>query len=524
MAARSEDAGARPAVRTFALLSALVALVAGVLLRLVSRSDLWLDEALSVNIATLPLGDMVDALRRDGHPPLYYVLLHGWTSVFGEGDEAVRSLSGVFALATLPVFWIGARRYGREAGGREHGRGAALAAVVLLATNPFAIRYATEARMYALVTLLAATGWLCLRVALERRSRLALVGVGVSAGLLLLAHYWSFYLVAATGALLLLLWRRGNQRARAALLALAVGCLLFLPWLPSFLDQAGSTGTPWGKPERPTNVLTISLRDWGGGTLDGLKGEPQLLGFGIGLLVLLALFARPIARHLVEVDVRTLPHARPEVVVVVATMALAILAGYATDSAFASRYTAGVFPIVLLVAAYGVTRLPSQVLQGSFVALLAVLGLVGGVDNLGTQRTQGGEIARYIAANGTHGDVVAFCPDQLGPAVMRVLGQSSTFSARAYPDGGTGRFVDWVDYEDRNAAADPAAFASMLDGEAGQHTVWLVWSGGYRTLGTACEALTDQLRRLRPGGTGVVASSSEFEHAWLFQYGPVPAR
>jgi mannosyltransferase len=513
MAARSEDAGARPGLRTFALVTAAVAVVLGVLLRLASRSDLWLDEALSVNIATLPLGDMVDALRRDGHPPLYYLLLHGWTSVFGEGDEAVRSLSGVFALATIPVFWVGARRYG--------GRGAAVAAVVLLATNPFAIRYATEARMYALVTLLVATGWLALRVALERRSTLALVGVGLSAGLLLLAHYWSFYLVAATAVVLLWLWRRGHERAKATFFALAAGCVLFLPWLPSFIEQAGSTGTPWGLPERPTNVVVIALRDWGGGTLNGLNGESTLLGAGIALLALLALFAEPVGRVLVELDVRTRPHARPEAVVVAMTMTLAVIAGYATSSAFASRYTAGVFPLVLLVAAYGVTRLPGEVLQGGFIAVLAVLGLARGVDNLQAQRTQAGEIAAYIAANGEPGDVVAFCPDQLGPAVMRVLPDG--FDTLAYPDGASPRFVDWIDYEKKNEEGDPGAFASTLDERAGDRTVWLVWSGGYRTLGTACETLTDQLRQLRPGGTGVVASSDAFEHSWLYQYGPVPS-
>lgn len=511
MPAHPDVAAARPAARAIALSAAAAVVVAGIALRLAARSDLWLDEALSVHIAALPLGDMVDALRRDGHPPLYYLLLHGWMSLFGEGDEAVRSLSGVFAIATLPVIWVAARRYG--------GPGASVAALVLLATNPFAIRYATEARMYALVSLLALVGWLCIRIALERGRRAALAGAGAAAGLLLLTHYWSFYLVAATGVVLAWLWWRGHPRARAALLALAVGCCLFLPWLPAFLDQAGSTGTPWGRPERPTNVLTISLTDWGGGTLDGLRGEAQLLGAGLAVLVLLALFARPVNAHRVELDVLTRPQARPEVVVVTVTMALAVVAGYATTSAFASRYTAGVFPIVVLVAAYGVTRLPREVLQGGIVAVLAVLGLIGGVDNLVTERTQAGEIARYISANGAPGDVVAFCPDQLGPAVHRELPDG--FDQLTFPDGGSPRFVDWIDYEARMTAGDPAAFAAALDERAPAGTVWLVWSGGYRTLDTQCEALTDQLRRLRPGGTAVVASGDEFEHAWLFQYGPV---
>ena len=84
--------------------------VAGVVLRFVQRSPLWLDEALSVNIARLPLGDLLEALRHDGHPPLYYLLLHGWMEVVGEGDVAVRALSGVFAVATLPLAWIAGRR------------------------------------------------------------------------------------------------------------------------------------------------------------------------------------------------------------------------------------------------------------------------------------------------------------------------------------------------------------------------------------------------------------------------------
>lgn len=512
MAAQVVDVPARPRFWTLAVVGSAFTVAAGLALRTFSRSDLWLDEALSVNIANLSLGDMVDALRRDGHPPLYYFLLHGWMTVFGTGDEAVRSLSGVLSIATIPLAWIAGRRYG--------GRGAALALVVLLATNPFAIRYATEARMYALVTLLVLAGWIAVRTSLERPSLLALAGVAITSGLLLLTHYWSFYLVAAVGLVLAWLWRKGEPRARVTLLSLAVGCLLFLPWLPAFLEQAGSTGTPWGEPKRPTTVITVTLTDWGGGTLNGLNGEAQLLGALLAVLALLALFGQRVDESRLELDVCTRPHARPEAVVVALTIGLAVIAGFATASAFASRYTAGVFPLVLLVAAYGVTRLPRVSIQGGAVAVLALLGLVGGIDNLITQRTQGGVIGRYIAANGRSGDIVAFCPDQLGPAVHREL--PTGYQELTYPDGDPPTFVDWIDYEQRLEASDPVAFARTINDRAANGTVWLVWSGKYRTLGTRCETVTDELRKLRPGGTAVVTSGEEFEHAWLFQYGPVP--
>ena len=54
----------------------LLAVVAGLALRFYARSPLWLDEALSVNIAKLPVNEIPEALRHDGHPPLFYVLLH----------------------------------------------------------------------------------------------------------------------------------------------------------------------------------------------------------------------------------------------------------------------------------------------------------------------------------------------------------------------------------------------------------------------------------------------------------------
>ena len=55
-------------------------------------------------------------LKRDGAPPLYYVLLHGWMGVFGDSDLAVRSLSGVIGVVTVPLVWLAGRRFGGRTG------------------------------------------------------------------------------------------------------------------------------------------------------------------------------------------------------------------------------------------------------------------------------------------------------------------------------------------------------------------------------------------------------------------------
>jgi hypothetical protein len=68
-----------------------------------------------------------------------------------------------------------------------------------------------------------------------------------------------------------------------------------------------------------------------------------------------------------------------------------------------------------------------------------------------------------------------------------------TFPALAGPT-----VVDWTDYADRNAAASVARFASEVLGRAGTGRVFLVWSGGYHTLGTKCEATIAALGAARP--------------------------
>jgi mannosyltransferase len=519
----------RPAVPAWSS-GALVALgvAASVACYAWTRSDLWLDEALSVEIARLPLADIPAALKLDGAPPLYYFLLHVWISVFGDGDVAVRSMSAVCALGTLPLAWAAGRRLGGDVTAR--------AALLLVASSPFTIRYATEARMYSLVLLLVLGGWLAARRALERPDVGRLAVVAALAGLLVLTHYWALYLLAATaGVLLLAAWSGRRTRAAAGadplplgrdpalrtLAAIVVGpAVALVAWSPVFLYQLGHTGTPWGEPASPAHDLVTTLAAIGGGPRD----EHIVLGFLLAGLALLALTGRAVDGAHVELDLRTRPLVRTEIVVAVATGALGLAAGLATGGAYQPRYAAVIVPPFLLAAAAGVTVFLSPRVRTGVVATFVVLGIVvGGGYNLVTDRTQGGAVARVITDLGAPGDVVAYCPDQLGPATHRVLGPG--FVEVAYPGGpgadpGVER-IDWVDYDDRIAAADPAAFAAELLALAGpDHVVWVVWQPTYRLFEGRCETVLSTLAQSRPDELQLVVGSDVYEPMQLSRFGP----
>lgn len=490
------DSRPRPAAMSRLLVAALAAIViAGVVLRFFALSPLWLDETLSVNIATVPLEDLRLALERDGAPPLYYLLLHGWTNVFGTSDLAVRSMSGLFSVATIPLFWFAGRRLG--------GRSGAIAALTLGATSPFAIRFAVETRMYSLVALLVFAGWLCLANLLERPRPRWFIGVTVVSGLLVLTHYWSFYLLAATVALLAYRWYRssGAERRHAgiAIAAIAAGGIFFIPWAPTFLYQTANTGTPWGLPASPINVAITTLLDFGGGR--GPFG--RVLSICLAGLLVLGIFGRGLDRRRIELDLRTRAEARPQLFVATGTMLLAVLAGYVSGSAFASRYATVVFPLVILIAAMGTKAFFDRRVAGAVLVVCAISGLGASAVDAVKPRTQAEQVAKAIAAaGGQPGDVVVYCPDQVAPDVSRVLPDG--YRELTFPNKAAPELVNWVGYAARMKAVQPEAFAQEILEMAPNATIWHVWTSGYRTVGKRCERINDALAAARPAAKTLV--------------------
>jgi hypothetical protein len=239
------------------------------------------------------------------------------------------------------------------------------------------------------------------------------------------------------------------------------------------------------------------------------------------MLFLLGLFGRSVDRHRIELDVRTQPQMRREASVVGLTIAIATVVGFATSTTFATRYAAAFYPLFMLVAAVGLCRFSGRRARNLVAAAFLVLGLVGGIYNARTDRTQAGEVAAAIRAAAQPGDIVVICPDQLGPSVHRLLPDSLGLTQLSYPTLGDPAFVDWRDYEKRNAAADPAAIAKEVVGRAGNaHSVWLVTSGAYKTFEGQCEGLDNALGATLPSRQLVTIEDGDAfnEHASLVQY------
>ena len=87
-------------------------IAAAVALRLVHLSDrsIWYDEASSWQTARYGWTDFLRSISLNVHLPLYYLLLKGWMSVFGESAAAIRGMSVFFGIATVVLMGL----FGRE--------------------------------------------------------------------------------------------------------------------------------------------------------------------------------------------------------------------------------------------------------------------------------------------------------------------------------------------------------------------------------------------------------------------------
>ncbi|WP_244282604.1 glycosyltransferase family 39 protein [Micromonospora chersina] len=172
----------------------------------IGHAQPWRDELATWSAATRTVTDLVRlAGTIDAATGPYYLLMHGWTALFGTSPTALRLPS---ALAMAGAAALTARLGARLAGPR-----AGLLAGLLLAVLPVTSRYGQEARPYALATLLAVLATLLLVGALHRPTWRRFTGYAVAVAALGLLHLIALTLLAAHALVVLLVAARGPAAA-----------------------------------------------------------------------------------------------------------------------------------------------------------------------------------------------------------------------------------------------------------------------------------------------------------------------
>lgn len=212
------------------------------------KQSVWFDEGYSIILAKRPISELLSLTAVDAHPPLYYLVLKGWATIFGYSEFALRSLSALFAAISLGAMFMLIKKVFRPS--------SAAIALPFLIISPFLMRYSFEIRMYSMVMLIciAATYVLVKAKESDKLRYWLLYSVLVVVGLYTL--YMSMAVWLAHGVYLLTASVRDTKNAKTRvpllpyilkqkyLLAYGLVAILFAPYIPTVIGQLQHSALP----------------------------------------------------------------------------------------------------------------------------------------------------------------------------------------------------------------------------------------------------------------------------------------
>lgn len=204
------------------------------------NESIRLDEAQSIWQASHSLPETLKIVAADVHVPLYHIVLHYWMIFFGTGIEAVRALSLIFFLVSLPLLYLLSRTL--------LSRPWSLVVVTLFALSPFMNWYANEARMYTLLAMFAILSqYFFIRIL---QNKPGWDGYALTVILGVYSHYFFIFTLAAQAIYFLFNRKEFRPGSFKLFILTAIGVVTSLaPWIYYFIQQGLASNT---RPNLPT--------------------------------------------------------------------------------------------------------------------------------------------------------------------------------------------------------------------------------------------------------------------------------
>jgi len=377
----------------------LLALIAGLaaVLRFhsLAAKSFWFDEGVSVAIARLDWYNFARILwRREANMSLYYLLLRYWLH-FGGSEFFVRSLSVLFAVASVPaIYLLGRRLFDSRVG---------LIAAALLAVNAYHVQYSQDARSYSLMVLLCLLSSLYFLRGLSEPSRRNRAAYILSSTLAVYAQFFSGLLVIAQSISLSFL--DGEQpapqtRARARndwrWIALLVSPVV------AFVATTGTGPLRWVQRPGLKDLWVFALH------LAGNGGPWLLFAYAVSCLAALLPVWRTHRLRRVPWEFWRYRFLMSWLLFpLLLTLGLSLI-----KPLFVPRYFIFCLPALLLLVACGVARLRPAWLMALAVSVLFVFSLRGTIgyfkQDLDIQRDDWRSTTHYLLDHAEPGDALLF--------------------------------------------------------------------------------------------------------------------
>lgn len=215
--------------------------------------DITIDEPFTIFYSQMPFREIFQMLPGENNPPLHFLLMHAWITLFGIDPFQVRFLSLIAGvLSSVLIYFIGVRNFSIPVG---------ISASLLFTFSDFNTYLAQEARVYALfilLTLASVSLFLSLIKKLKTAPFILLTGVNI---LLIYSHFFAFWLLLIEYAFIFLFPETRKRLIRPFLLMAAILLLTYLPYLMIFIHRfVASSGGTWLEPPTLSSFYNLAWK------------------------------------------------------------------------------------------------------------------------------------------------------------------------------------------------------------------------------------------------------------------------
>ncbi len=404
------------------LLFVIIALAAFLRAFTIGSESLWLDEAVSVKISSHSLTSIISLATQgcETNPPLYYMLLHLWTRLFGQSEVAIRSLSACLGtISVLLIYKVGKSLFDRRAG---------ILAAFLLATSAYAIEYSQEARQYSLLLLLTLLSFLLFAMLLKanQRKTITFIAYALINIMLCYTHMFGLLMIGAQ-VLYFILFQKKYPGARLLFWAAqAVTVVAFLPWaffIATKIFPEASHALTW----IPEPSLTVVANVIGALSGAGYLSRPLgiILVFILLLLCLAGIFGsyKQLQSNRLRSLLNSLQEPRTALLLIwfLFPLIMTIILSITVMPLLVSRYLIGTTAAIYLLTALGISNISPLLSKYRLRSNLTAIMLTGliiiiSIPGLHTyyaqpQKDPWRDVAVFIRQEAKPGDVMIFAPD-----------------------------------------------------------------------------------------------------------------
>ncbi len=401
-----------PSLNRRDLVTVIVLVIAAFVIRSIAlgSESFWIDEVMTARRSGWGFMEVMRSIGERDHLPLYYVLMMGWGRLFGTSEVGLRSFSVlVGALSMIPMYLIG-RRLSFRAG---------IIAGSIACVLPVQVYFGQEAKMYAMIILLASVSFLAL---LEHIDPKLIPSTKLSAGLLLVSnillaytHYYSYlFIICELLYFSYIIWKRSGwsgwkelvKKAWPTYLPILSGSIWFI-----FLVSEGflfSQETGGGISLSIVSFLSIYP------FLTGAYATPDSIVQLPMFLASLILFICMIWGSVVKVKNRTGPESSNRILSAIFMIILplsALLISLQIMNIFGPRYFLILAPVVIFLAIRPIRNKRSMKIRNGLLGAVIILSIMAlPVQYLKVEKDDWRSTISYLDKNKLDGDVIVPVP------------------------------------------------------------------------------------------------------------------